>query len=217
MRRWNATSGPLVTTAIVALNGVVFLLTAATGGALGRGGSLQERLALFGPAVAHGEWYRLFTSGFVHYGVIHIAFNMLLLYRFGAMLEPALGRVRFVGLFIVSLLGGSFGAILLSPNAFTAGASGAVFGLVGAVAVGMRQRGINVWQSGVGGLIVINLVFTFLIPGISVGGHLGGLATGSAAGAIMLRTRPTRSSAIAGAGLCLVVAAVAVAASIAVS
>jgi membrane associated rhomboid family serine protease len=201
VRRWNATAGPLVTKVIVALNVVVFLLTASQGGALGRGGDLQSRLALFGPAVASGEWYRLVTAGFVHYGPIHIAFNMLLLYRFGSMLEPALGRARFVALYVASLLAGSFGALLISPLALTAGASGAVFGLFGAAAVGMRQRGIGLWRSGVGTLIVINLIITFTIPGISIGGHLGGLAGGAAAGSVMLPSSPSRRSTLEGLAL----------------
>jgi len=205
LRRWNATAGPLTTKVLVGLNVAVFLVTAAQGGVLGRGGDLQSRLALFGPAVAQGQWYRLVTSGFVHYGLIHIAFNMLLLYRFGEMIEPAIGRVQFVALYASALLAGSFGALLLSPSALTAGASGAVFGLVGAAAIGMRQRGINVWQTGVGGLLAINLVLTFVIPGISIGGHLGGLGGGAAAGSVMLRPRPSRRSAFEGVAVALVI------------
>ncbi|MGH9042015.1 MAG: rhomboid family intramembrane serine protease [Acidimicrobiia bacterium] len=186
-RRWNATAGALVTRVIIALNIGVFVLTALTGGAMGRGGELQFRLALFGPAVAAGEWYRLVTSGFVHYGILHIAFNMLILARFGQMLEPALGRARMTALYLSALLTGSLGVVLMEPTGVTAGASGAVFGLVGAAAVGLRQRGINVWQSGIGPLLAINLVFTFAVPGISIGGHLGGLIGGVVVGGVMLR------------------------------
>jgi len=208
-RRWNATAGPLATKTLVALNVAVFVLTASQGGAVGRGGDLQSRLALYGPAVASGEWYRLVTAGFVHYGLIHVGFNMVLLYRFGEMLERAIGRVQFMALYLAALLAGSFGALLLSPTALTAGASGAVFGLVGAAAVGMRQRGINVWQSGVGGLLVINLIITFVIPGISIGGHLGGLAGGAVTGSVMLGPRPSRRSAAEGVAVALVIAAAA--------
>lgn len=195
-RRWNASAGALVTKVIIGMNLAVFALNAAgSGGAMqGRGGNIQRDLALFGPRVADGEWYRLVTSGFVHYGLLHLGFNMLILYQFGQMLEPALGRTRFVALYLAALLGGSFGAVLLSPLAFTAGASGAVFGIVGAAAVGLRQRGVNVWQSGVGGLLAINLVLTFALPGISIGGHLGGLAAGAAVGSVMLRNPAARRS-----------------------
>jgi membrane associated rhomboid family serine protease len=191
IRRWNATQGLLATKVLIAINAVVFLLTSTQQG--GGAANLEQRLALFGPAVANGEWYRIVTAGFLHFGLIHIGFNMLLLYQFGSVLEPALGRVRFVALYTAALVAGSFGALLLSPNAFTGGASGAVFGLVGAVAIGMHRRGVSVWQSGVGGLLVVNLVLTFAIPNISVGGHLGGLAAGALVGAVMLEVRPSAS------------------------
>ncbi|MDP9441514.1 MAG: rhomboid family intramembrane serine protease [Actinomycetota bacterium] len=205
VRRWNATTGPVVTKALIALNLLVFVLTAATGGALGRGGELQGRLALFGPAVAAGEWYRLVSSGFVHYGLLHIAFNMLVLYRFGEMLEASLGRLRLLALYLASLLAGSFGAVLLSPLALTAGASGAVFGLVAAAAIGLRQRGVDVWQSGLGPLIAVNLVLTFVIPGISIGGHLGGLLGGAAVGAAMLWSPDRRPALVEGMAVAAVV------------
>lgn len=199
MRQRTATAGPVVTKAVIVINVVVFVLTVmSSGGSLtGDGGRLQGELALFGPAIQYGQWwelYRLATAGFVHFGLIHLAFNMVILYRFGEMLEPALGPVRFTGLYLASLLTGSFGALLLSPHAFTGGASGAVFGLVAAAAIGLHQRGINVWQSGVGGLIVVNLVITFLIPGISIGGHLGGLLGGIICGAVLLRPSRPRNA-----------------------
>ena len=182
-KRWNATAGPLVTKALIAVNVAVFAL--ATSAA-----DLTNRLALHGPAVDAGQWYRLVTAGFVHAGLVHLAFNMLLLYRLGEVLEARLGRFRYALLYFVSLLTGSFGALLVSPNAFTVGASGAVYGLLGAAAVGLRERGVNLWQSGLGTLLVVNLLFTFFAPGISVGGHLGGLAGGALLGAVLLRTRP---------------------------
>jgi membrane associated rhomboid family serine protease len=201
----------VVTKVIIGVNLAVFLATSLGGGGpLGRGGDLQAKLALFGPAVAQGEWYRLVTSGFLHYGLIHIGFNMAILYRFGAMLEPALGRIRMVALYLAALLAGSFGAVLLTPTAYTGGASGAVFGLIGAAAVGMRQRGIDVWQSGVGPLIALNLVFTFAIPGISIGGHLGGLIGGAAVGGVMLKKAPDRRSVLEGVAVAGLVAAVSV-------
>ncbi len=206
LRRWNASSGALVTKTLIGLNLAVFVLTAATGGALGRGGQVQGRLALSGPAVAAGEWYRLVSSGFVHYGLLHVAFNMLVLYRFGEMLEAFLGRLRMLALYLASLLAGSFGAVLFAPLALTAGASGAVFGLVAAAALGLRQRGVDVWQSGVGPLIAVNLVLTFAIPGISIGGHLGGLLGGAAVGAAMLRSPISRRSVVEGLAIAAAVA-----------
>ena len=188
-RRWNATAGPLVTKVLIAINVGVFLLTTFTSAAPGRRGDLANRLALYGPAVEAGDWWRLVTAGFVHAGLLHLALNMALLYRLGEVLESALGRVRFATVYFFALLTGSFGALLLSPNVFTVGASGAVYGLLGALAVGLRQRGASVWQSGIGSLLVVNLLFTFLVPGISVGGHLGGLAGGALLGAVLLRTR----------------------------
>ncbi|MBA2610065.1 MAG: rhomboid family intramembrane serine protease [Actinobacteria bacterium] len=193
VRRWNATAGPLVTKIIIGLNVALYLLTTAGSLGSGPGNDVETRLVLFGPAVASGELYRLITTGFVHFGLIHIGFNMVLLYRFGDILEPALGRIRFVLLFVAALLGGAFGALLLSPNALTGGASGAVFGLMGAVAVGMHQRGVSLTEGGIGPLIVINLVLSVAVPGISLGGHVGGLIAGAIVGAVMLRSGPSRS------------------------
>src|SRR5438093_9056249 len=108
VRRRLATSKALATKSIIAVNVVVFLLTISggTGSPLGGGGgnALEGRLALYGPAVANGQWYRLVTCGFIHYGLLHILFNMVILLRFGEMLEAALGEVRFVALYLASLL-----------------------------------------------------------------------------------------------------------------
>jgi len=216
-RQRAAGAGPIVTKTIVALNVAVFVLTLSGPGAnlTGRGGDLQAKLALYGPAIhQQHELYRLVTGGFIHYGFMHIIFNMVILYRFGEMLEPALGSVRLASLYAASLLCGSFGALLLSPHALTGGASGAVFGLIGAAAIGLHQRGVNVWQSGVGGLIVVNLVLSFVIPGIAIGGHLGGLAGGFLCGAFMLRVPTTRRSVIDGAAVAAVLSALAVAGSL---
>ncbi|MGH8998184.1 MAG: rhomboid family intramembrane serine protease, partial [Acidimicrobiia bacterium] len=213
VRQHSASQPELLTRIIIGINLAVFLLTTSDDGRL-------RQLVLNGFDVGvRDEWYRLVTAGFVHFGIIHIAFNMVILYRFGQMLEPALGRIRFGALYLAALLGGAAGALLLTPDAYTAGASGAVFGLVGAAAVGMRRRGIDVWQSGVGPLLAINLVLTFVLSNISIGGHLGGLAGGAAVGVFMFRSdRITTRSIAAGvavAGLvsaaCMAVAASAVA------
>ena len=98
------------------------------------------------------------TSGFLHFGIIHLAFNMLLLFQLGNLLEPAIGRVRFALLYFAALLAGSAGALILSPNALSGGASGAVFGLMAAAFVGLRNRGVNPFSTGIGSVLVINLV-----------------------------------------------------------
>lgn len=201
MRRWNAAAGPLATKVLIAVNVVVFVFTSADS-------KLQTQLSLFGPAVNNGDWYRLVSSGFVHYGLLHIGFNMLLLYQLGLLLEPALGRFRFVLLYFAALLAGSFGALLLSPTVLSAGASGAVFGLFGAAAVGLRQRGVKVMQTGVGALLVINLILTFAVPGISIGAHLGGLVGGAVAGWFMLH--PARRAKLEGTVVTVLVLAVSV-------
>ena len=155
-------------------------------GGLGFGGgtlnSLGIRLVLFGPAVAHGQDYRLLSAAFIHYGILHIAVNMYVLYLLGGVFERYAGPVRFAAVYFTSALAGSFGALILSPNAATAGASGAIFGIMGALFVLERQRGMALLQSSIGGLILINLVITFGIPGISIGGHIGGLIGGALAG-----------------------------------
>lgn len=134
---------------------------------------------------AHG-WYRLVTSGFMHFGLLHIAFNMYFLYVLGRMLEPALGRIRYLLLYLASLLGGSLGVVLIGGVGITAGASGAVFGLLGAATIGLWRRGINPFTTGIGATLILNLFITFAIPGISIGGHLGGAVAGSICGLVML-------------------------------
>ena len=133
------------------------------------------------------EWYRLVTSGFLHFGIVHIAFNMILLYQLGQILEPRLGRTRFALLYFAALLAGSFGELLIGPGTGIAGgASGAVFGLMAAAAIGMWRQGVNIFTTGIGSLLILNLVLTFAIPGIAIGGHLGGAIGGALCGLVML-------------------------------
>jgi membrane associated rhomboid family serine protease len=165
---------------LIAINVAVFLAQIGTGhgGLESNTSSLITEFGLFGPSVAEGEWYRLFTSAFIHDGLIHIGSNMLVLYFLGRLLEPAIGTPRFVVVYLVSLFAGSLGALLLSPNSLTFGASGAVFGVLGAAFVIARGRRVDAVARTVGVLILINLAFSFGIPGISVGAHLGGLVAG---------------------------------------
>ena len=191
MRDVRLANRPLVTTVLIGACVLAYLPALAGGGTTGRGSSdFVRELGLYGPAVADGEWYRVFTSAFLHAGLIHIGFNMLLLWQLGNMLEPALGRVRFAVVAYTALVGASLGVLLLSPNQLTVGASGIVFGLMGAAFLSMKKRGIDPMQSGIGGLIVINLLLTFAIPGISIGGHLGGLVGGGVAGWLVLDRPP---------------------------
>ena len=179
-------SRPIVTLVIIGINVAVFVVGLAQGGSFGTGrGTLFANGALFGPLVDEGEWWRLFTSGFLHLGLAHIALNMLVLYLLGPQLEMALGRVAFSVLYLMSLLAGSLGVLVADPLAPTVGASGAVFGLMGAFLVAHRAQGVSPWQSGIGGLLLINLVLTFLLPGISIGGHVGGLVGGLIGGALL--------------------------------
>jgi membrane associated rhomboid family serine protease len=168
------------TMVLIAINVVVYLVEIAggSGGINNPGGKIVGEFALFGPSVAEGEWYRLITSGFLHASLLHIGFNMLLLFFLGRLLEPALGTLRFVLLYFASLLAGSLGVILLDPNAVTVGASGAIFGLAGATFVIARGRGMDAIAAEIGFLIVFNLIFSFSAHNVSVGAHLGGLVGG---------------------------------------
>jgi membrane associated rhomboid family serine protease len=168
---------------LIAINVVAFLaeLASGSGGFRVNGSSEVFRdFALFGPSVAEGEWYRLVTGGFLHASIIHIGFNMFLLFFLGRLLEPALGTPRFLVLYFASLLAGSFGALVVEPNALTVGASGAVFGLAGAVFIIARGRGMDALAGEIGFLILFNLAWSFFGPNISVGGHVGGLVGGVA-------------------------------------
>jgi len=191
---------PLVTSILIAANLAVFVLTRGRSGDSWQLGLLsidpQQSFdfGMFEPAVANGEWYRIFSSGFLHADLIHVGFNMAMLWILGSQLEPAVGRVRFILLYTAGLVGGSFGVVLVSQTALTVGASGAVFGLMGAAIAGQRANGTNPWDSGLGGLLMVNLIFTFAIPGISIGGHLGGLAAGYLAGLMIFEFAPRTSS-----------------------
>jgi membrane associated rhomboid family serine protease len=175
-------TGAIVTKALITVNVGVFLLALATGASAGQAGGevFQEGALIVGNqfiGLAAGEWWRLVTAGFIHSGLIHLGFNMLLLWWFGGPLEQGLGRGRYIALYGVSLLAGSAGAILFSPQSPTVGASGAVFGLFGAAFVLERQAGIT--RGPAFTIIVLNLVLSFVLPNISIGGHLGGLAGGA--------------------------------------
>jgi membrane associated rhomboid family serine protease len=172
--------GALVTKMLIGINVLVFLWQVGSGGTLSDpDGYPYVHGALNGYLVADGEWWRLFTSMFLHGSVIHLGLNMLFLWWIGAPVEQALGRARYALVYLVGGLSGSTGALLLTnPEAVTVGASGALFGILGAAFVFERQRNY-VLGGGALTIIVLNLAFTFAVPGISIGGHLGGLAGGA--------------------------------------
>jgi len=213
---------PLLTYVLIGINvvvGVGAFLGGASPTSPGLGSTaLLEYGSVSRPAIADGEYWRLITAGFLHAGFLHLAFNMFALYVLGSMLEPAVGRLRFGLIYAVSLLAGSFGALLLEPNAPTVGASGAIFGLMGAAVVVMRNRGINPMESGLGLWIGLNLLITFTIPGISIGGHIGGLVGGAVAAALLFDLGDrVRIAPLVPTALCVALAVAAVAGAIAVS
>lgn len=154
-------------------------------------GTPDGRLIGIADGIANGEFYRLFTSMFLHYGIFHLLLNMWALWVVGGVLEPLLGRVRFLALYLVSGLGGSVAVYLTAGTGvemfgrplfggletLTAGASGAVFGLFAAFYVVLRRLRRD--TSMITMILVINLIFTFTVPNISVAGHLGGMVTGA--------------------------------------
>ncbi|MFD5873252.1 rhomboid family intramembrane serine protease [Streptomyces sp. NPDC060322] len=166
----------LVTKVLIGINLAVFVAV------LAGGRPLLEDLLLFGLAggegVAEGQWYRLVTSMFLHQEVLHIAFNMLGLWWLGGPLEAALGRVRYLALYMLSGLAGSALTYWITdPAQGTLGASGAVFGLLGATAVLMRRMNYDMRPVIV--LLVVNLIFTFTWGGIAWQAHVGGLVAGA--------------------------------------
>ena len=169
----------LVTKALIALNVGIYLVTAVQGPGINTpGGALFDKWLLFGPAVANGDWWRLITAAFLHGGVLHLGINMLVLWWFGPPLEEYLGRARFIGLYLAACLAGSAGALLQAPLAPTVGASGAFFGILGAMAI-LEWQATGRVGGNVAALIAINLALSFAIPNVSWGGHVGGLIGGT--------------------------------------
>ncbi len=198
---------PYVTQALIAACVIVFLLEYVGGGP----GQAAVRFGNVPAAVAiNGDWWRMVTSGFLHTSILHIAFNMYALYLLGPTLERLLGHLRFSALYGLSLLGGSVASYFFSPVAgVSIGASGAIFGLMGAFVIVGRQVGVQL--NAIVGLIVINLILGFVIPNIDWRAHLGGLVTGSLVSAIFVLTPRGRSRNVIHLLGCLAVLAVLVA------
>ena len=177
-RRATARPG-IVTTTLIAVDVGIYLLQLAGGASVNASsGWIYEHGALYGPLVAQGDWYRLLSAAFLHYGPIHLGMNMLALWWIGRPLEDWLGPIRYLLVYLVSGLAGSAGALIVQPEAVTVGASGAIFGILGAAIV-LERQGTYVLGGSAITLLVVNLAFTFAVPGISIGGHLGGLAGGA--------------------------------------
>ena len=206
---------PRVTYAIIGLNVLAFVaqfMTSGGGGASARAGQVYEQGVLWGPLVDTGEYWRLLTGGFLHADPVHLLLNMVGVYFLGQMLEPALGAVRYAALYLAALFAESAGALLLTPEAQTVGASGAVFGLLGAAFYLARARGNEQMRQFVGVILFLNILMTFR-PGISIGGHLGGLAGGLLAAWLVTQAEQRRMPVLAVAG-CVAVAVIAIAAAI---
>jgi membrane associated rhomboid family serine protease len=184
----SASSKMPATFALIGLNVIVFLaeLLGGGSGSLNGGGQLINDAGLRGPDIAGGDWWRVITGGFLHAGFLHLLLNMYVLYIAGSILEPGIGTPRFLGIYFVSLIAGSLGALIVDPNTVTVGASGAIFGLMAAVIVVARGRGVEQLASQFGLFVVLNLVLTFSISGISVGGHIGGLIGGGVAALLVI-------------------------------
>jgi membrane associated rhomboid family serine protease len=223
----NVYANPTATYVLIAVNVLLFIGSWASGGS---SSSVYIDLSTIGLGrltdgtligVAEGEYWRLVTGAFLHApnNPLHILFNMYLLYILGTMLEPVLGHVRFVALYFASLLAGSFGALVAEPNSLTVGASGAVFGLMGAAFFLQRARGVDPWRSGLGPLILFNLALPFVFPGlnISIGGHVGGLIGGSIAALAIERLSTVRRGDLLPVLACVAVAVVSVIGAVAVS
>jgi membrane associated rhomboid family serine protease len=222
--RWSATN------VLIAVNVAVFFAELATGVTLGGSDSgwVFGHLSLFGSALtAHNpnpapfngnhEYWRLLTSGFLHAGLIHIGLNMLSLWFVGRVLEPGIGKINFLAIYFSSLLAGSFGALLFEPNVPTLGASTGIFGIFGALIVVAHRRGIPLWQSGLGPMLLLNLVFTLSVSDVSVGGHIGGLIAGLLGGLAVTDLAERRGKPAWALVACLIIACVSVIGAIAVA
>jgi membrane associated rhomboid family serine protease len=183
-----------VTRALIAINVGIYLVELAGGsGILADRGYFFENGALYGPLVAHGDWWRLITSAFLHYGPLHLGVNMLALYWIGSVVEASIGHVRFVALYLASGLAGSAGALIVTPHGVTVGASGAIFGVLGSLLV-LEWLATGSLAGPAMSMIVVNLAFSVgFRSNISLGGHIGGLIGGIACTYALARLRHLRS------------------------
>ncbi len=179
----------LATKIIIGVTVVAFVVIALRDGNVNGTGPTADKLVLFGPLVHQGEWWRIFTVALVHEGFLHIFFNLLLLWIVGQLLEPGSGPLRFALIYVVSVTAGSAAALLVQPHVPSAGASGGVFGVAAAATIVMQRQGVRFWDTGFGPLLIINLVFDYFTPNISIAAHIGGAIGGLLAAEAMLQAR----------------------------
>lgn len=193
-----------LTQVIFGMNVAVFLGMALAGGSVMdfSGEELLRWGANFGPLVLSGEWWRLLTNVFVHGGLIHIAFNMWCLWDLGALCESLYGPWTFGGVYLVCGLGASLSSIAWHPSVPSIGASGAIFGLAGALLAALKLGEFSVPRAALSGVmrslgafVVYNLIFGFILPGVDNSAHIGGLITGVIVGAIIALMAPHREDA----------------------
>jgi membrane associated rhomboid family serine protease len=152
------------------------------------GDILIANFALFAPSVSTGQWWRLLTAGFLHGSILHLLFNVYILWVLGSQLESILGKINFVVIYFVSLIGGSIASFLFSPfGTYSIGASGAIFGLMGAMLVVGRKKRLDISQVAL--LVILNVVIGFVLSGIDWRAHLGGLAAGMITTGILITLR----------------------------
>ncbi|MFK7854028.1 MAG: rhomboid family intramembrane serine protease [Granulosicoccus sp.] len=173
---------------LIAINVLLFAAQYATQEAL-----TQQGL-LYGPYVEQGEIWRILSSGFLHSNLLHLGFNMFLLFLLGPQLEKSFGTLRFSLIYLGALFGGALAVLLFNFNQPTLGASGAVLGLAGGMGIALWARGLNPRHSPFFGLVVLNLALPLLVPGISFWGHFGGVAAGALMG-YLIAWLPSRSTA----------------------
>jgi membrane associated rhomboid family serine protease len=204
-RQFNRARGPYatypayVTWLIIAINVAVFLADGVMAGfgsfdLMGAGGPLVDAGAVSRQAVLNGDWWTMLTSAFLHLGILHIGFNMYALWLFGPIIEQLYGHIEYLVLYLLCALGGSVLTILAAPDASAVGASGAIFGLFGLAFIVSRRRHLLLGPqarsilSQAGILLLVNLVITFAVPGISWTGHIGGLIIGALIGLLLVPT-----------------------------
>ena len=178
----------MLTRVLVAINVIAYIWEKASG-ALRTDGALEAHGALLGVDVLQGQWWRIFTSAFLHGSEIHILFNMIALWQVGTFIELIYGTPRMAFIYFFAALGCGLAVTYFTPDAVTVGASGAIFGLFGALAVAgvrMGEPGRVIMKQTIG-IIVINLIIGFTLPNISNAGHIGGLVFGTIAGLVLFR------------------------------
>lgn len=206
-RRWGA-----VTLSLIAVNVVMFVVTAISAATVGNPPTDNYQSPVFAglaqmPVLVQlGEWWRVLTAAFLHIGPVHLVLNMLAVLVFGSELERQLGRWRFLGVYLVSALGGAAAIQLFGfPGGYVAGASTAIYGLLGALGVLMLASRQDI--RGLLTLLAINVFISFL-PGVSLLGHLGGLVAGALAAGVLVATRRRENLQLPGLALLGVVLAV---------